>query len=77
MCDQDTMIFAEVRYRKSADYGSALESINAGKQRRLVFSANHYLSKSHALKATHFDVLAITQNQSPEWIIDGFVEDNG
>lgn len=77
MQDQDTLVFVEVRYRKSADYGSALESIDTGKQRRLVFTANHYLSRLPALPTSRFDIIALTENQSPEWIIDAFMEDGG
>lgn len=31
MLDENTLVFVEVRYRKSAAYGSALESVNSQK----------------------------------------------
>jgi putative endonuclease len=77
MKDQETLVFIEVRYRKSANYGSALESVDTGKQRKLVFAANHYLSQASGLPASRFDVIALTENQPPEWIIDAFMEDDG
>ena len=36
MRDGDTLVFVEVRCRRDCGYGSALESVTAGKQRRLL-----------------------------------------
>ncbi|MEM7304034.1 MAG: YraN family protein [Pseudomonadota bacterium] len=76
MQDNDTLVFVEVRYRKSEAFGGALESIDKTKQRKLVFTANHYLSQSADLQTSRFDVVALTENAPPEWIIDAFMEDD-
>lgn len=45
MRDRDMLVFVEVRYRKSHDFGGALESIDGRKQRRLRAAAEHYLQR--------------------------------
>ena len=77
MQDQDTLVFVEVRYRKSTAYGSALESVDSCKQRKLVFTANHYLSQLPDVQPSRFDVIALTRDEPPVWIIDAFMEDDG
>jgi len=74
--EEDTMIFVEVRYRKSTKFGSALESVNQQKQQKIIFTATHYLSQqSHSFSNYRFDVVAITPTiNRPEitWIKDAF-----
>jgi putative endonuclease len=45
MRDDETIIFVEVRYRKSIAYGTAIESISAAKQKRLQRTADFYLQQ--------------------------------
>ena len=76
MVDTNTLVFIEVRYRKSAKFGGALESVNYTKQKRIIQTAQHYLQQptpSH--NSCRFDVVAINANQpKPEiiWIKDAF-----
>lgn len=60
MRDADTLIFVEVRFRNSANYGSAVESVTPAKQARIINTAKHYLHKhelwSHNVR---FDIVAI------------------
>ena len=42
-----SLVFVEVRLRRSAAYGGAAASITASKQRRIVLAARHYLA-AHA-----------------------------
>jgi putative endonuclease len=76
MLDGKTLVFVEVRYRKSATYGSAAESVNHTKQARIICTAEHYLQqRPPAHNACRFDVIAITSAQhQPEitWIKDAF-----
>jgi len=76
MQDSDSLVFIEVRYRKSAHFGSALESVNRQKQQKIIITAEHYLSQcSHSFLSYRFDVVAITpDNEQPtiEWIKDAF-----
>lgn len=71
----DTLVFVEVRYRKSARFGDALESITPRKQTRLIACASHYLNTTHTEKPVRFDVVAMTAEQgqhSLQWIRDAF-----
>ena len=58
--DGDVVVFVEVKERRGASHGSAVESVSAGKRHRLVraarlYAARHGLSES----ALRFDVVAI------------------
>lgn len=59
---QNTLVFVEVRYRKSARFGSAAETVTASKQRKLLLAAQHYLTKHPTLqrRPMRFDILGIT-----------------
>jgi len=75
MRDQDSLVFVEVRYRKNANFGSALESVNTKKQKCLIFSAEHYLQQTHTPLAARFDVVAISgsdTNPVIDWVKNAF-----
>ncbi|OUR64101.1 YraN family protein [Methylophaga sp. 42_25_T18] len=77
MIDDNTLAFIEVRYRKSATFGGALESVNHTKQKRIIHTAQHYLQQQQtpSHNSYRFDVVAISPNQhAPEitWIKDAF-----
>lgn len=61
MQDQQTLVFIEVRYRKSAHFGSSAESITNSKQRKIIHTAEHYLYNKvkTAIPVCRFDVVAI------------------
>ncbi len=76
--DRGTLVFAEVRCRSSARFGSALESIDRRKQKRLIQSAQHYLACCRSQAPVRFDVLALTptaQGFQLEWIRDALQAD--
>jgi putative endonuclease len=59
--DGDTLVFVEVRTRSRGDRGSALETVRAGKQRRIARVAQHYLSfRRPGYDKCRFDVVGIT-----------------
>ena len=75
MRDQDSLVFVEVRYRNNDRFGSALESINIHKQKRLIFTAEQYLQQTRTPLAARFDVVAISgseDNPSINWIKNAF-----
>lgn len=74
MQDSDTLVFVEVRYRQSSQFGSAAESVDHNKQRKLVFAANHYLQTHPSSLASRFDVIAISEHATIEWISNAFME---
>jgi putative endonuclease len=54
-----TLVFVEVRARRSAAFGGAAASVGAAKQARLVRAAQHYLLRLPTLPPCRFDVVAI------------------
>lgn len=76
MQDADTLVFVEVRYRRTSHFGNAVESIDANKQRKLVFTANHYLSRSKKSCPARFDVVALSPGETPQWISNAFMANN-
>ncbi|MCI0666644.1 MAG: YraN family protein [Methylococcaceae bacterium] len=70
-----TLVFVEVRYRKTSVFGSALESIDARKKSRIIHCASHYLSTQKVSKPTRFDVVALSPNTRRldiDWVPDAF-----
>ena len=54
-----TLVFVEVRQRKSSLHGGAAASISATKQRRLIFAARHYLMRFASPPPCRFDVVLV------------------
>ena len=74
--DAQTLVFAEVRLRKSSSFGGAAASITPHKQSKLVRTAQHYLSMQPNPPACRFDVVlldALADNHI-EWIQNAFGE---
>ncbi len=73
---RDSLVFVEVRYRKNALFGSALESIDRKKQARLIACASYYLTVTNTNRPTRFDVIAMSPGPSEElnieWVQDAF-----
>ena len=61
MLDGDTVVFVEVRYRKHAQWGGALASIDGSKRQQLILAAQFFLQKEHrwADSPCRFDVVAM------------------
>jgi putative endonuclease len=72
MRDQQSLVIVEVRYRKSDVYGSALESVTANKQAKIIAATQHYLSTIRADSPLRFDVVAISGNGDINWIKNAF-----
>ena len=74
MQDSDSLVFVEVRYRSSSKFGDAIESVDANKRRKLVFAANHYLQNTSLDQPSRFDVVALSPDQTPQWICNAFMD---
>ncbi|MFJ3482338.1 YraN family protein [Pseudomonas sp. NPDC090202] len=61
MLDGDTVVFVEVRYRRHAGWGGALESVDFRKQEKLTLAAQSFLQREAqwADSPCRFDVVAI------------------
>lgn len=73
MRDGGTLVFIEVRYRRSAAFGGAVGSITAAKRRRLISAAHLWLGwhPHDARRPCRFDVLAF-EGDGVEWIPNAF-----
>jgi putative endonuclease len=77
MLDQNTVVFVEVRYRQSQQFGGALASIDKKKCRRIANAAQAWLGdNTHYLQhACRFDVAAVSGNAphlAIDWHADAF-----
>ena len=66
-----TLVFVEVRARRSAAHGGAGASVGAAKQRSLLLAARFYLSRLAAPPPCRFDVVAIEGGRI-EWLQAAF-----
>ncbi len=80
MRDGDTLVFVEVRYRRSDAFGGGFASVDAGKRRRLLLAAQLYLGAhpAHAQAPCRFDVVEAS-GEPPQlhWLRDAFRADDG
>lgn len=77
MRDGNTLVFVEVRYRRSEAFGSAAETVAVPKQRRIIKTASRYLQQHPrwANDRCRFDVVAISGDAGQadiEWIRNAF-----
>lgn len=71
--DGDTLVFVEVRYRRSSRYGSASATVDARKQRKLLATADSYLQRHRLDCPCRFDVVGIEGDaQNIQWIKNAF-----
>lgn len=72
MADGDTIVFVEVRQRKSSRFGSAVESIDYRKQQKWLNAANMWLftkrNQSLDTAKCRFDVVAFEGDNPPLWL---------
>lgn len=77
MEDERTLVFVEVRFRRSSHYGSPLQSVTARKRERIIKAALWFLGRSskHRDQACRFDAVGITGEDGAlriDWIKDAF-----
>ena len=73
--DGKTLVFVEVRMRASDQFGGAAASITAGKRRKLLRTARHYLAGAAHTPACRFDALLVNgTDNSVEWLKNAFGE---
>jgi len=83
MADSNTLVFVEVRYRRSEQFGGALSSVTPVKQKKIRLTAAHYLQSHPRLQSSvcRFDVIGLTHaSTSPvdstelrlDWIKNAF-----
>jgi putative endonuclease len=81
MRDGETLVFVEVRHRRSDGHGGGAASVDAGKRRRLVRAAQRFLlaHPQFAERPCRFDVVEASGDpESPglNWLRDAFRADD-
>ncbi|MES2100671.1 MAG: YraN family protein [Pseudomonadota bacterium] len=66
-----TLVFAEVRARRSGTHGGAAASVSATKQRSLILAAQYFLRTQRTIPPCRFDVVAI-DGEHIEWLKAAF-----
>ena len=70
--DRDgTLVFVEVRARADASHGGAAASVTAAKRARLIYAAQHYLSRMATPPPCRFDVVAV-EGEALTWLTAAF-----
>ena len=77
MEEREHLVFIEVKYRRNSNYGQAVEMLGRTKQKRLIRTAQYYLSCHRKLqqRPCRFDFVAIQgEHANPEiqWIANAF-----
>jgi putative endonuclease len=73
MREGETLVIVEVRFRKNATYGSALESVTVSKQAKLIATTEFYLNTfTGDMPAIRFDVIGIVGEGELQWVQNAF-----
>lgn len=74
MQDGATLVFVEVRLRRSAAFGGAAASIGIHKQQRIIRTSQQYLASLAQTPACRFDAILLgdAQGQDAEWLKNAF-----
>ncbi len=72
MQDKNQLVFVEVRYRKHEHYGTAVDTVDKNKVKKLILTAHHYLIKRRLDVPARFDVVGFDASFNPTWITDAF-----
>ncbi|EGV32074.1 UPF0102 protein yraN [Thiorhodococcus drewsii AZ1] len=72
MRDGAVLVFVEVRFRRSNQFGTPAETVDRRKQKRLITTARHYLNTNPSTLPCRFDVIAIDGQNRIQWIQHAF-----
>ena len=71
MQDGATLVFVEVRLRRSANFGGAAASIDVHKQRRIIRTAQQYLAGLAHIPPCRFDAV-LMDDSGVQWLKNAF-----
>lgn len=71
MQDGATLVFVEVRLRRSANFGGAAASIDARKQQRIIRTAQQYLTGLAHIPPCRFDAV-LMDDSGVQWLRNAF-----
>ncbi|MGA9852184.1 MAG: YraN family protein [Gammaproteobacteria bacterium] len=81
MTDGENLVMVEVRFRRDRGFGSAVESVDAHKQEKLLRATQHFLQQDARWRRRplRFDVVAMNETadgkMQTDWIKDAFRSD--
>ena len=71
--NSETLVFVEVKYRKSDFFGSAIEMVTQEKQNRILASSQAYLLKKNWDKNVRYDIIGVSKGSGNiEWLKNAF-----
>lgn len=77
MRDNNTLAFVEVKYRTQQHFGNAASMVNIAKQKKIIKTAQSYLSShyTHDLPPCRFDVVTLYQYNKDNicWLKNAFI----
>lgn len=62
------MVFLEVKFRYTSDYGEPWEAVTNAKRRRIVYAADAYIAQTGTDKIPRFDIVSIVGRAGMEKI---------
>lgn len=69
VCKADGVtVFAEVKARKSCEYGTPAEAVTRRKQEKLIYAANRYIEKYNISSDCRFDVIEVLYRETEDGI---------
>ena len=67
--DRDTIVFVEVKARRSVHFGSPKEAVSTQKQKKISLVALYYLKTTNQMTTkARFDVVAVNLNRDQPWV---------
>ena len=70
-----TIVFVEVRYRRTHAFGGAVESITGAKREKLLRAARHYMAARREFPDCRFDAVLLSgDTHELQWIENAFGE---
>jgi len=61
LLDKNTLVFCEVKYRKSLSHGAPWEAVDRKKQKKIAMAANAYLTSNYKIiPCCRFDVVSLS-----------------
>lgn len=66
---EDTLVFTEVKYRRSISHGLPGQAVNHKKQEHIIRTAYWYLNENRFEKGNiRFDIVELVENETGKWI---------
>ena len=73
--DGPSLVFVEVRYRRTRSFGGAAESITTAKREKLLRAARHFMAAHRQFPQCRFDAVLIHGDLADvEWVVNAFGE---